>query len=146
MSEIKIRIGDILSILNALNALDGYNSPTATEADGKTVAKVPYGFDAGTRWNIAKNKKILVKELELAEEQRQGLVKELSPVNLDVSKEPAEVQTAFQARYREFFATETAPAGLLALKRAKLLPETGPQNPIPPSTLEALMPIISEDA
>lgn len=135
MSTVKLTISEILGASRALGQLDGY-----TKATEQGAAQVPYNLDDSTRWNIAKNRRILSAEIESYEEVRIKMVRELSPKEANIGKESAEVQEAFRERIKTLLHTTVELPGFLRLKKASVL--TG--NPIPGSVLELLLPIIDE--
>lgn len=138
MSEpIELTVTDILGVSAGLSALDGYNKVTEKE-----TAVVSYSFDDSTRWNIGKNKRILRAELDVFEETRVALIKELSPTTSNIAAESPEVQEQFNIRYKELMKRKVPLPGLLKLKKSSLLCES--KNPIPGSVLERLIPIIEE--
>lgn len=134
-----LTVEEIVGAHKALMHLDGYQKEVKDSA-----ITVPYKFDDSTRWNIAKNKRILKTEAEAYEETRTALIKELSPDLGDVTKETNEKQEVFRLRHRELFARKIEVSGILKLKKSALLKDDS--NPIPGTVLEYLIPILDETA
>lgn len=133
-STLKLTIDEMQRAFGALHKLDHYDDG----GERKT-----YHLDSSTRWNIAKNIKILRGELELFEELRTAKIRELSPQKLDIEQE--EKTTLDQ--WNQWFKNETMRVprevnGLLRLKRSKVFLSV---NPIPGTVAEGLMPLIDED-
>ena len=133
-----LTLEDIIGANAALNQLDGQQK----EGKDGSFALIPYKFDDATRWNIAKNKRLFKVEAEAYDETRNALIKELSPVNMDVSKEDAATREKFRLRHRELLKKPVELSGLLKIKKSALLKED--LNPIAGSILELLMPILDE--
>ena len=129
---------EITGISAALGQLDGVYKETK---DGQ-YALVPFKFDDSTRWNIAKNRRLLKAEIELYSEARDAIIKELSPINHDLTKETAKERESFAARNKELLKNSVELPGLLKLKKSSLLKDDG--NPIAGSVLELLIPIVDE--
>ena len=137
MSTITLKLSEIIAVNTGLSALDGYQKQV-----GETVAFIPFKFDDSTRWNIAKNRRLLKPEIEAYEEVRQSIVKELSPEKGDVGKESGRVLMEFNARTKPILDKPITISGLLRLKKESLLKDNA--NPIPGNVLELLMPLIDD--
>ena len=136
-SIIILKVSEILAASNALAQLNGFQ-----KAVGETVALIPYKLDDSTRWNIAKDRKILAREVEVFQEANNALIFELSPKNGDVTKEDGPTRQQFQARIKAINDREVELPGLLKIKKAALLKDEA--NPVPGTVLEALMPLIDD--
>ncbi len=138
--SITLTIEEAVGVAQVLPQLDGYNK--VNPKDGSIVF-IPYDLDDTIRWDIIKNKKILKMDVETYEENRQALIKELSPVEGDVAKESAEKLADFNKRNRAFLNKKVEFVGLLKFNKSGILKDN--KNPIAPTILEYLLPIIDEE-
>ncbi len=95
--------------------------------------------DDSTRWNIAKNRRILAKEAEAYEEVRVQMIKDLSPENLDISKEDAKKQEEFRVRTKALLDKEVSCSGLLTIVKSLVLVEG-----VNLDAIDAIFPFIVE--
>lgn len=139
MSTLTLTVEEIVGVYQALPQLDGYSK--VNPKDGSIVF-VPYEFDDTVRWNVLKNKKALKTDAETYEEARQALIKQLSPELGDVSKESAEKLTEFSTRNKVILAQRVDVPGVVKFNKSAILKDN--KNPIAPTILELLLPIIDE--
>ena len=132
-TPIKLTFMQVVNLSDALPQLDGYMS------DGKAT---PFKLDHNTRWNYGKNLGIFNDDTKKIQEGRDTEIRRVSPTNLNVSKEPKEVQEAYAKWSKDYYNTIIEVPGVLKLKRSKLYAH---DNPIPGTVIAALMPIIEDD-
>lgn len=126
----KLKISEIIAINEGMKRLD------------HPVDENYPSYDNGTRWNIAKNLKLLAADIEIYDTQRVAKIRKLSPEKLDLSKEAMPAQEEFRVWNDEFLKTEVEVGGLLKIKRSKLNLDA---NQTPFSVLVAIMPIVDDD-
>lgn len=105
----------------------------------RALGQVSSVKDDSLRWNIAKNKRILKNEIDLYDEARIAIIKELSPENSDVSKESSALQAQFMQRDRALQKKPAELPGFLLFTQAQATGMT--QDP---NVIEALLPAIQE--
>lgn len=131
---------EVVGLSAALAQLDGVQKETK---EGQFVL-VPFKFDDSTRWNIAKNKRLIKPEVESYGEARDAIIKELSPEKHNLAEATAQGREQFTARNKDLLKKLLEMPGLLKLKKSALLKDDS--NAIAGSVLELLMPLIDETA
>lgn len=119
-NQINLTLGEVLAIYQAIGQISSVK-------------------DDGLRYNVAKAKRILTKEAELYEEQRNQIIIELSPEHHDLNKESVLTREAFLKRDKALRGTKIELPGLLRFSRQQAMCLT--DNP---HVLESLLLITTE--
>lgn len=128
-----LTLQEIEEIAGALRELDGQKQPDGT--------KKPYTLSASTRWNVAKNMRILKPHLESLTQTRDGLVAEISGGRQIIRQEETELMIAYGTRIKPIMAAQEE---IAALNRLKLSDLNSDANGVPSTILAALTPLIDE--
>lgn len=132
----KLKLGEILNLRNALLNLDGF-----PKAVGESVIQVPYKFTDEVRRSIVKNLRLLKPFLEDYEVRRMEIIREVADDGSSyVAPEDGPRQTQFGLKDRQERQTLHNVDGMHVFERSDLFVEN--KNPIPGSVEDALAPVI----
>ncbi len=132
----KLKLGDILDLRNALLNLDGF-----PKAVGERVIHVPYKFSDEVRRAIVKNLRLLKPFQEDYDERRLQIIKEVADDGTTfVAPEDGPRQAQFAVKDRLERMSLHSVDGLHVFERSDLFVEN--KNPIPGSIEDALAPVI----
>jgi len=131
-----MKTSEILALLPGLEALDGYQTVSAT---GHTV-ETPYLFPSKVRFNIARNLRTASKVKHDFETDRRAIFqKHATDGKLE---DGSEAKAAASAELQALLDVENA-VTILQLPKEELVQD---EIPVPASVIAILMPIISEPA
>ncbi len=131
-----MKLNEALNCLQSLNALDG--RPRVVRDGGQErVVIEPYTLSAPTRMAIARNIASLSAEEQAFNAARQSLIRQFCNADGEI---PVEQRKDFESEIKSMLESETE-AKLVLLSEADL--QIG-VNPIPPSVLASLLPVIGE--
>ena len=133
--SLKLTAEEIQAAHAALAALDGY-----FKVVGQAPVRLPYTFTDKVRYAIAKDRRILKRVVDDLEEARVGKIKELDPIDADIGKASARIQSQYFDWYRGWLKSEYEVEGLIFFDVGQLLKDEA--NPIPGTVIEALEPLI----
>jgi hypothetical protein len=129
-----MKIRDALMLAQALQALDG-NMKIVKDGGQDKAIRVPYEFSGNVRFAIAKNINAIAPVNRTFSDARNALVRQFSGGKEEV---PAAAMPGFDAAVAELLdrdeEIETSPLSQLDLNLDK--------NPIPPSVVAGLMPLL----
>lgn len=134
----KLKITKIKELQTALLKLDGYDK--IANVDGKDkIVKEPFKLSGKVRWNIAKNVRILNRELEGFDKVRGDVITQISEGSNVIKPEETEKMKKFQDAMAQILNDETEVEGLLKFNEEDFNLEA---NPIPAEALVGLELII----
>lgn len=135
-----LKLKEISELHAALLSLDGYDR-IARGAEGQPdqIVHEPYQLGGKVRWNVAKNSGILKQLMDAYNVARNDLVKELSKDGKSIPATDTDALAKFTEEHQKIFEIDHEVSGLLKFNEADLNLD---KNPIPPSVLVALMPLI----
>jgi hypothetical protein len=135
-----LKLKQEVELFTALKSLDGVDRVVRAEGQPDRIVRESYTFGGKFRWNVAKNLGLLKRSIEAYEEARTALIKSLSPDGVGISVEDKVAFAAFNLEHEKMLNEPDDLPGLLTFSEDDLATD---KNPIPPSTLMALMPLIT---
>ena len=133
----------------ALQSLDGYEQIVKVNGEDRLIRSA-YDFNGKVRYNLAKNIKLLRSHIETFDDVQNALVKELAPETNEISREKDPVAYgSYINKLNEALEAEEDIEGLHKIKFEDLNLDKKdkndkPVNPIPGTTIAALLHIIED--
>lgn len=137
----KLKTKEIIAINNGLAALNGKQKAVKNDEGKELIVVEAYNFDSKVKWNIAKNKRIMTKEVETFNELRDDIIKRLANGNREIDPSDKKTINMFFEELEKLEKTEVEVDGLLKFKLADLKIE---ENNLSPAILESLFLLIEE--
>ena len=136
---IKLKVSDLLALQQGLAAFDGQQKVVPQGDAPAKVVLVPYELSGKTRWIIAQNLAALQPQVKAADEARNALLKQIGGESGTIPATDTARISKFTAAYNEVLnQSVTVELTKLALADLKL-----DANPLPPTVLSALAPVIT---
>lgn len=136
----KLLIKDIVTLHDALQALNGRQ--TVVKQDNKDVILVqPYDFGPKTRWNLAKNLRLVSNEIKTYSEIRDSIIRSISGGQTEIDSKNRQQVDSFLAQMQEIEKKEIEVDGILTVNISDLKVD---ENKLSPAVLAGLMPIVVE--
>ncbi len=136
-----MKLKDIQIVYTAICALDRQDTIVQDSKGNKSVVSTAYLFSGKTAWNLAKNRSVLKQHVELIQETKNKIIKQITGGKEEIELANQDYVQKFLAEINPVLEQEQEVHGLLKIKVEDLRLS---ENAISPSILEALMPIISE--
>lgn len=136
-----MKLKEIQILYTAITAIDKYDTIVKDSSGKDAIISRAYSFSGKTAWNLAKNRSILKPFVELIQETRNKLIKQVSGGLEQIELSDKDAVQKFLLEINPVLEQEQEVQGLLKIKVEDLKLS---ENPISPSILEALIPIISE--
>lgn len=139
----KLKIAQIKTLHDAFSNLDGYQKAVKVDGADKLVF-VPYTLSGKTRYNIAKNLRILGTKIGDFNKARDGLILEITGGVPMIKKEDTANIEKFVAKLNELSEVEDDVDGLLKLTPSELGLELETDlNPFPSNVINGLTLLIN---
>jgi hypothetical protein len=133
-------IQDIQLLYLGICALDKRDAIIKDKQGKEQVVSLPYRFSGKTAWNLAKNRMILKRYVDVLNDTRDQIIKQVSGSDrIEVSNQ--EQVEAFSKEIAPVLKQQEKVEGLLKIKIEEL--NLG-ENPISPSVLESIASIIDD--
>ena len=144
MSEtIELKISAIREIFYALQNFDGQDKIVKNENGEKSV-RIPYQLSGKIRWNIAKNINILRSLVEASDDAIKSIIREITEgksSSISAKDNPREFEL-YNKKLNELLEEKSEINGLLKFKYNDFNLDEPISNPIPPTVLAILQPLI----
>lgn len=137
--NVRLSVEQVTNVLLGLSALDGYDAPVK-DKDGERVIHKQYTLNGATRLAIGWDMDILTHEVQAFQTAKNQLIGQLSPDGSDI-KGAKLVQ--FQAELQKMLDIEKD-FQLYTITIGDLRLDPPDSNPIPPSVLGKIQPIIQK--
>jgi hypothetical protein len=131
-----MKLFEIRNLHAAFSMLEGYNKIVKDE---KVV--IPYEFSGKTRWNIAKNLRVLNVHITDFNSARDALIKQISNGTNEIDNTNKEQMNEYIKHLNEIDQQEVDVSGLLSIKVDDLALDT---NPIPATVLAAFKDLVTD--
>ncbi len=131
-----IKLSEARNLHAAFSMLEGYNKVVKNE---KVV--IPYEFSGKTRWNIAKNLRILNVLVTDFNSARDALIKQLSNGSNEIDSTNKELMSSYIKEINEIDSQDVDVSGILSIKVDDLNLDV---NPIPAGLLAAFKDLITD--
>jgi len=131
-----IKLSEARNLHAAFSMLEGYNKVVKDE---KVV--IPYEFSGKTRWNIAKNLRILNVLVTDFNSARDALIKQLSNGSNEIDGTNKELMSSYIKEINDIDAQDVDVSGILSIKVDDLNLDV---NPIPVGLLAAFKDLITD--
>lgn len=135
-----LKLREVAELYSALKSLDGTDRVVHVENQPDKVVREPFFFGGKTRWNIAKNLGILKHSIDAYEVARTDLIKSLSKDGAGIAVGDTEAFGKFNVEHEKMLNAVEDLSGILKLSEDELNTD---KNPIPPSVLMVLLPLIA---
>jgi len=136
---IKLKVSDLLALQQGLAAFDGQQKVVPQGDAPAKVVLVPYELSGKTRWIIAQNLAALQPQVKAADDARNALVKQIGGEAGTIAAVDSAKVSKFTAAYNEILAQPLT----VELTKVKLEDLKLDANPLPPTLLSSLNPIIT---
>lgn len=131
-----MKLFEVRNLHAAFSMLEGYNKIVKDE---KVV--IPYEFSGKTRWNIAKNLRVLNVHVTDFNSARDALIKQISNGTNEIDNTNKEQMNEYIKHLNEIDQQEVDVSGLLSIKVDDLVLDT---NPIPATVLAAFKDLVTD--
>lgn len=131
-----MKLFEVRNLHAAFSMLEGYNKIVKDE---KVV--IPYEFSGKTRWNIAKNLRVLNVHITDFNSARDALIKQISNGTNEIDNTNKEQMNEYIKHLNEIDQQEVDVSGLLSIKVDDLALDT---NPIPATILAAFKDLVTD--
>ena len=136
---IKLKVSDLLALQQGLAAFDGQQKVVPQGDAPAKVVLVPYELPGKTRWAIAQDLAAIAPALKAADEARNALLKQIGGEAGTISSSDTVRISKFTAAYNEVL-NQVVTVELTKIPSADLKLDA---NPLPPTVLASLTPIIT---